>query len=150
MRIAYFCFAFIVREPGRLSCRWFSDTGHEFHPILELTKPLQRRMGPLLLRQESLERNLIPPLVSCGSSTLKEVCKVTPKANTSLVVHGSSSKFFFCIPAISPPPRGKWGFTFRTASEERTRGLPERFFLPWDSEEGCGIVLWMCSKLCLC
>lgn len=86
-------------------------------------------MGPLILRQESFKRDQMSPLVSCGSSALKEVCKVSQKANPSLVVYGSLSEFVFCVPTILPPPGGHGDFTFRSAFEGITLGcLKGSFF----------------------
>lgn len=65
---------------------------------------------------------------------------MTEKANTSLVVSGYPAEFFYCFPNISPPPGGKWDFTFKPR-------LSERFFLPWDSGEGVGVFVELFQTL---
>lgn len=118
---------------------FISQTQHKFRSVLEFTKPLKRQMGPLILGQENFKRDSISPLVSCGSPTLKEVCKVTHKGNTGLVVYGFSNWVLLLYPYHLTTSWGNVGFHLSPALGGMMPRMPERVFLPWDSGEGTGL-----------
>lgn len=90
---------------------FYSVIERMFPLVLELYKVQISPYPHLLFRGEGLKRDQ-SPLVSYGLPTCKEASEVLRKGNTSLLVWGYPTKFFFCIAALLPPPGGRWRFLF--------------------------------------